>query len=76
VIITVANQTAKTQKLTIDGNGIKQSTAPINPEGTAKLTVNLEQGSYSAGVDGGGIKPAKLNVGPERPSSQDKLLLP
>jgi hypothetical protein len=77
--ITVSNQTDKTQKLTVEtkgsGTGIKQSTAPINPQGAATLTVDLDTGSYTAGV-GGGIKDAVITVTAERESSQDKLLLP
>jgi hypothetical protein len=80
VNITVSNQTDKTQKLTVEsagsGPGIRQSTAPINPQGSAKLTVDLDTGTYKAEVDAGSIKPAQLKVGAERASSQDKLLLP
>lgn len=54
------------------------SSGPINPMGTAKLTVVLVEGDcmISVGSARGGPRPALLSVGRERESAQAKLLLP
>jgi hypothetical protein len=81
ISLVVTNQTEKSQRLTIarEVNGqLQQSgeTGPINPHDTASLKADVDPGSYRVSVDGGGIKPAKLNVGKQRPSAQNDLLQP
>ena len=82
ITLTVANETDKAQRLTIETQelgsspGIKQSTSPINPGGTATLKVDVVEGDYQVSVDGSGIKPAKLAVGAKRESAQNQLLQP
>ena len=83
VVLIIANETGKAQKVTVETDvlgasqgGIKQSTAPINPQGTATLKVDLKPGHYTVGVGDGSIGAAKLKIGKERPSSQDTLLQP
>ncbi len=83
VTITIANLTEQTHKVTVEtdqlgseASGIRQTTSSINPQGTAKLTLNLTKGSYTASVSEGGIQAARLKVGGERESSQDELRQP
>jgi hypothetical protein len=83
VVIIVSNQTGKPQTVTIETDelggsqaGIKQSTDPIEPRGTATLKVDLRKGDYAVSVKGRGIKAAALKVGAKRKSAQDELLEP
>lgn len=53
------------------------SSGPINPMGTARVTVNLVEGDCILSVrDERTPRPARLTVGRERPSAQAELLLP
>jgi hypothetical protein len=91
----VSNQTAALQKLTFetdgDASGITQTTAPIVPDGTATLEVDVTEGDYeiSTAEDEAGeahagderaargrIPPAAVAVGAPRPSAQNELLQP
>jgi hypothetical protein len=56
--------------------GLKQRTVPISRRHTTTLKADLKPGSYRVGVVGGGITPARLHVGAERPSAQNVLLQP
>ena len=84
VLIVVTNQSGNSQDVSIASSDepgsapgtAAQTTGPINPQDTASLQLNLHEGEYVIGVKDDGIKPAHLKVGPERPSSQNQLLLP
>ena len=83
ISLIVTNQTASAQRVTLEsagaagsGPGIRQVTAPISPQDTATLKVDVKPGSYSVHVAGDGIRAARLRVGPERPSAQNDLLQP
>ena len=83
VELIVSNQTEEAQELTLetdeiggDAPGIEQNSGPINPGDSARLKVDLRQGTYRVAVDGDGIKPAQLDVGDERESAQNELLQP
>jgi hypothetical protein len=78
VTIVASNQSGGSLSLTVDGPRVRQSVGPINPQDTAKLKVEMDQpGEYTFSADGSGaIKPAKVDVGPKRPSAQNKLLQP
>lgn len=52
------------------------SSGPINPQGVARVQVTVVEGACVLGVEDGGLRPARLTVGPERPTSQDNLLEP
>jgi hypothetical protein len=78
-----ANQTQAAQEVTLetdeiggDGPGIRQTTRPINPSGTATLKVDMREGTYRVSVDGAGIEPAEITVEGQRPSAQNELLQP
>ena len=77
ITLLVSNQSTASQTLTIDGPRVRQSVGPINPEDTATLKVTVGSGEFALAADeASGLKPAKLEVGPERPSAQNQLLLP
>ena len=81
VVFIIANQTDQATQVTLesdtsDGPGIKQTTSPINPNGTATLKVDMATGKYEVRADAGDIEPAALTVGAERESAQDELLQP
>ena len=77
ITIITSNQSSASHTLTIDGPRLKQSVGPINPEDTATLKVVVKPGEYMLSADGStSVTPAKLTVGPKRPSAQNKLLEP
>jgi hypothetical protein len=83
ISLIVTNQTGAAQRVTLEsagatgsGPGIRQVTAPINPQDTATLKVDVKPGSYSVHVGGDAIRAARLRVGPERESAQNDLLQP
>lgn len=76
VNVTVSNQTGEPTRLALDGP-TSAATNEIPPGGTGTIKANLEEGEYEATagseVD---IRPARINVGPARPTSQNELLQP
>ena len=84
VNVIVTNQTSAAQKVTLETDsgpassspGIKQQTAPISPQDTATLKVDVKPGRYSVHVDGGSVRAASLRVGKARESAQNDLLQP
>jgi hypothetical protein len=80
ITIVITNLSAATKTLTLQtagsGSGIRQQTGPINPRETASLKADVPAGTYELGVNGGGVKAATIEVGPERPSAQNDLLQP
>ena len=77
ITLLVSNQSGASQTMTINGPQVKQSVGPINPEDTATLKVSVTPGDYSLATDqSAGLRPARLTVGPKRPSAQNTLLLP
>ena len=83
ISLIVTNQTGTAQRVTLEsagpagsGPGIKQVTAPISPQDTATLKIDVKPGSYSVHVGADAIRAARLKVGPERTSAQNDLLQP
>ena len=81
ISLTIANQTNASQRISIvrEINGQKQSseqTGPINPHDTATLKASVDEGDYEIVVEGQGISPARIEVGPQRESAQNELLQP
>jgi len=82
--LVITNQTERSQQITLesadepggDDVGIRQATGPINPQDTASLSADVREGAYRVHVKGNGIAPAKLDVGAERETSQQDLMLP
>ena len=90
VVFTVTNSADKTESVNIvnrDGAGIG-TTGPINPQATAQVTVDFrDPGEYvvSTGTSAAteaqrhqkiAIRPARIHIGGERPSSSNQLLQP
>jgi hypothetical protein len=82
VELIASNQTAISQRLTLrsewlaaGADPLNQRTAPINPGDTASLKADLSEGIYSVSA-GGTISPARIRVGPQRASAEDRLLQP
>lgn len=84
ITVVITNQTDRSQQITLESSdeagsssiGTKQETGPINPQDTASLAANVKEGSYVLHVGGDDIRGATLDVGAERESSQQDLLLP
>lgn len=83
ISLIVTNQTGTSQRVTLEsagpagsGPGIRQVTAPISPQDTATLKVDVKPGRYSVHVAGDAIRAAGLRVGRERESAQNDLLQP
>jgi hypothetical protein len=83
VVLLVANEGTRSRDLTLQapsGGGscldAQTSSGPINPQGTARLAVDLVPGECLVAVRGNGIAPARLTVGRERTSAQADLLQP
>jgi hypothetical protein len=83
IILIVSNQSEGAQKVTFEtdssggsGPGVRQTTSPINPRGTATLKVDVTQGSYELSVDDANVEPAMVEVGEKRASAQNDLLQP
>jgi hypothetical protein len=79
ITLAVANLGGKTVEVKVeplDAGAGRAESGPINPQGTAQLNVNVEQGTYRVTAHGAPIAPADLDVGRERPSAQNDLLQP
>jgi hypothetical protein len=86
ITLVVTNQTGQLRDLVLESTDqpgstktglAAQHTGPINPQGTASLKADLQQGSYTVRVRAGHtIRPARLTVGRERASAQNQLLQP
>ena len=83
VVLLIANETGQAQRVTVESDelgaktpGIKQQTAPINPQGTATLKIDMAKGRYMVTVDDDAIEQTTVRVGRDRGSSSDQLLTP
>ena len=80
VTIVVTNQTDSSRQLTFEtadsGAGVRQQTAPINPQDAATLKADVNPGAYTLRVSGSAVKAAKVTFGTRRPSAQNELDLP
>ncbi len=92
VIFIITNQADRAESLSVQsastGSHSLANTGPIQPQGTAQVTVDLSRpGDYQLATAGGGgsqaqtatapkIRPAALHIGAKRPSSSGVLLQP
>jgi hypothetical protein len=83
VTLIVSNQSSAAQELSFETQelggsepGLKQSSGPIEPRGTATLQVDVREGSYMVRVEDQGIQPATVEVAGKRKSAQQDLLQP
>jgi len=75
VNFTIANLGDTEAALAIDGPTVAESDE-VPPGGTATLRAELVSGEYRASAEGAEADPFDFEVGPERESAQDELLLP
>ena len=75
VNFTIANLGDTEATLAIDGPTVAESDQ-VPPGGTATLKTELVTGAYRASAEGTEATPFDFEVGPERPSAKDELLLP
>ena len=79
IVLIVSNQTDRAQAVTVEaaaGPGVRRTTSPINPAGTAMLQLDVEQGRYTISTSGGRRVRASIRIGHPRPSARDELLQP
>jgi hypothetical protein len=79
--ILISNQTDAAHTVTLEGGSIQAQFGPVAPDDTVEIKRTLAPGSYE--VRAGSkravrreIRPAMLDIGEERPSSNSDLLLP
>ena len=72
---TVANLSSNPASFRLSGP-TSGSTDEIEPGGVTTVSESLKTGNYQLSAPGSGFRTASFKVGPERPSSQNKLLLP
>jgi hypothetical protein len=76
VNITISNQTDEPTRLTLEGP-TSETSSEIPPGGTGSIKAALVEGDYEATAGAEiDIKPARVEVGPDRPTSQNELLQP
>ena len=80
-VITISNQTDEAHTVTLEGTSVEERVGPIQPQDTGTIQKSLNQGKYEvrAGSEQAvekEIPPAELEIGPDRDSSNDELLLP
>jgi len=84
IVVIVTNQSQSSQDVTFQtstagsgsGDDLTQSTGPINPGDTGQIKLDVAQGRYVVRTGSDSIRPAAVNVGPQRESAQNKLLQP
>jgi hypothetical protein len=90
VTFIITNQARQAESLTVQpatGGAALATTAPINPQATSSVQVNVTPGTYTVatgpagGTDAaqagsGSIASASLSIGPQRPNSNNALLQP
>ena len=75
VNFTIANLTKEPASVTFAGPTEAQ-TGEIAPAGNTVLKTTMQEGSYDVFSSFEASRPASIDVGPERESGQDELLLP
>ena len=83
IVLIVSNQDSDSHTVILEGERLREEAGPINPQDTATIQANVQQGRYTvragserAVAPGKAIRPADLSVGRERPTGEDELLRP
>jgi hypothetical protein len=85
ITLIISNQSTSSQQVTLETQddpggsspGVKAiETGPINPRETASVKGDVKQGTYALKVGADGVRAARIEVGKQRPSSQNDLLQP
>lgn len=77
VTLTIANLSNRSLEVTLNsigGTDAASKSGPINPQGTAVISVDMKPGAYTLRSSAAGS--TTLRVGRERKSAQDSVLLP
>jgi len=81
--ITIANQTDRALTVTLEGEDLEAQVGPVSPQDTADIQKTLTSGTYEVRAGSSRavniedqIRPATIEIGPERDSSNGELLLP
>jgi hypothetical protein len=72
---TISNQSTEPAALVLEGP-TDEASDEIPPGGTGSMKVALEKGDYVVSTGMSDLRESSLEVGPERKSSQNELLLP
>jgi hypothetical protein len=73
--ITISNQSQDPAVLVFEGPSDEESNEII-PGGTGDMKIRLEEGDYTVSVRDSTAREARVEVGPDRDTSQNDLLLP
>lgn len=73
--VTVSNQTPEDVTLEFTGP-TDQTTDPVVANGVLQFNIDLQEGVYTVSTDDPAIRSSEFEIGPERPSAQNDLLLP
>lgn len=77
LVIVISNQTQSAQSVRMVGDRISQRIARVDPGDTTRYKADLAPGTYTLAAGGGSvIRAAELEVGPERDTAQNDVLLP
>ncbi|HET6548207.1 MAG TPA: hypothetical protein VFG79_07125 [Solirubrobacter sp.] len=81
--LVISNQSDRPQTVTFETDelggkmgGVRATSRKIVAHGTGGLTIDARRGTYSVHVGDRAIRPARVEVGPPRPSAQNRVLLP
>lgn len=74
---TVVNRSGGRTTVEIAGQGVSEEMGPVDNGDVTTTNVTLEPGTYELkSLEDIAVAPARIVVGPERPSAQNRLLLP
>ena len=73
--VVATNQSGGDISFKIEGDRFEHAEEIVSGA-TSNFSVELAPGTYTFGTDDAGIEPSTVEVGPGRPSSKDKVLLP
>jgi hypothetical protein len=83
ITLIVNNQTDEPQTVSFETDevagergGDRASSPRIAAKGTGRLTIDAREGTYSVHTADDAIRAARVEIGPERESGQDRVLLP
>jgi len=83
VLLLIANESGRSRDVTLTAAGgssscvaADASSGPINPQGAARISLALVEGTCEVGVADDTLPPRRLIVGPQRESAQQDLLQP
>ena len=81
IVLLIANETNQSHAVTLIGPNVNTTVPAVNPQDSAKIQETLSQGHYTVRAGSSRavahqIAPATLSIGPPRPNSSNKVLLP